>query len=211
MKDQLSVMNKNILSIETTTNICSVSLFNHTELIAIKEDSNRNHSSLLGKFVNDIFQNSDMDINCVDAIALSIGPGSYTGLRIGLSFAKGMAFSLNKPIIPINTMESINDSINDSNYFIILPAYKDYFFIQEYREGVKLNGILFNTIDFIKDNSMIYGYSGNKLEKNIISINPSSINIANVAYKYYDNYICHDIKSIKPNYIKPIQFKENIS
>ena len=126
MKDQLSVMNKNILSIETTTNICSVSLFNHTELIAIKEDSNRNHSSLLGKFVNDIFQNSDMDINCVDAIALSIGPGSYTGLRIGLSFAKGMAFSLNKPIIPIDTIESLNYSIQnkDINYFVVAEDIK---------------------------------------------------------------------------------------
>jgi len=204
-------MNKCILSIETTTNICSVSLFKNSELIAIKEDSNRNHSSLLGQFVDDIFKKHDTDISSLDAIALSIGPGSYTGLRIGLSFAKGIAFSLNKPIIPIDTMDSINDSINDSNYFIILPAYKNHFFIQEYKEGIKLNNIVFNKIDFIKDNSVIYGYSEDKLEKNIININPSSINVANVAYKYYDNYICHNIKSIKPNYIKPIQFKEKIS
>ena len=204
-------MNKCILSIETTTNICSVSLFQNSELISIKEDSNRNHSSLLGQFVNDIFKKSDIDIGRLDAIALSIGPGSYTGLRIGLSFSKGIAFSLNKPIIPIDTIQSINESINDSNYFIILPAYKNYFFIQEYREGIKLNKIVFNTIDFIKNNSVIYGYSENKLEKKIININPSSINIANVAYKHYDNYICHNIKSIKPNYIKPIEFKEKIS
>ncbi len=204
-------MNKCILSIETTTDICSVSLFKNSELIAIKEDSNRNHSSLLVQFVDDIFKNNNIDISSLDAIALSIGPGSYTGLRIGLSFAKGIAFSLNKPIIPIDSIDSINDSINDSNYFIILPAYKNHFYIQEYREGAKLNDVVFDTIDFIKNNSVIYGYSENKLEKNITIINPSSINVANVAYKHYDNYICHNIKSIKPNYIKPIQFKEKIS
>ena len=204
-------MNKYILSIETTTNICSVALFNSMELISIKEDENRNHSAFLGKFVETIFQESKVDIDCLDSIALSIGPGSYTGLRIGLSFAKGIAFSLNKPIIPINTIDSINDSINDLNYFVVLPAYKDYFFIQEYKDGAKLNDILFDKIDFIKGNATIYGYSNGKLEKNINNIVPSSISIASVAYKYYDNYICHDIKSIKPNYIKPIQFKENIS
>ena len=204
-------MNKCILSIETTTNICSVSLFKNSELIIIKEDSNRNHSSLLGQFVDEIFQKSVIDVNDLDAIALSIGPGSYTGLRIGLSFAKGMAFALNKPIIPINTIDSINDLIKDLNYFVILPAYKNCFFIQEYRGGIKFNDIVFNTIDFIKENSTIYGYSDNKLEKNITNISPSAINIANVAYKNYDSYICHDIKSIKPNYIKPIEFKEKIS
>jgi tRNA threonylcarbamoyl adenosine modification protein YeaZ len=204
-------MNKYILSIETTTNICSVSLYNNTELIILKEDINRKHSSLLGKFVDDIFNESDLDIKHLDAIAISIGPGSYTGLRIGLSFAKGMAYALNKPIIPIDTMDSINDSINDSNYFIILPAYKNYYYIQEYRDSIKSNEILLDTIDSIKNGSSIYGYSENKLEKDITYIPPSSKNISNIAYKYFNNYICHNIKSIKPKYIKPIQFKENNS
>ncbi len=204
-------MNKYILSIETTTNICSVSLYNNTELIILKEDVNRKHSSLLGKFVDDIFNESDLDIKHLDAIAISIGPGSYTGLRIGLSFAKGMAYALNKPIIPIDTMDSINDSINDSNYFIILPAYKNYYYIQEYRDSIKSNEILLDTIDSIKNGSSIYGYSENKLEKDITYISPSSKNISSIAYKYFNNYICHNIKSIKPKYIKPIKFKENIS
>ena len=60
-------MNKCILSIETTTDICSVSLFKNSELIAIKEDSNRNHSSLLGQFVDDIFKNNNIDISSLNA------------------------------------------------------------------------------------------------------------------------------------------------
>ena len=86
MKEWLNIMNKIILSIETSTDICSVSLFKDTELLSIKEDNNRQHSSLLASFVDEIFNKVNFEINRIDAIALSIGPGSYTGLRIGLSF-----------------------------------------------------------------------------------------------------------------------------
>ena len=204
-------MSKTILSIETSTNICSISLFKNKKLISIKEDMDRNHASLLAPFVKDVFDESNIKISDIDAIALSIGPGSYTGLRIGLSFAKGIAFSLNKPIIPVNTIESLNYSIKDSNYFIIIHAYKDFFYIQEYRNGKKFKDTLFEKISFIGDDSIIYGYTNNDFKKNIITIKPSSKNIANIAYTCYDDYICKNIKLIKPNYIKPIQFKKNIS
>ena len=115
-------MNKSILSIETSTNICSVSLFKDSKLLALKEDSNRKHSSLLASFTDDIFKEADFNINSIDAIALSIGPGSYTGLRIGLSFTKGLAFSLKKPIIPIDTIESLSEEIKDQNYIIAINA-----------------------------------------------------------------------------------------
>tara|TARA_Y100001970_G_C13817262_1_gene643027 strand:- start:5 stop:619 length:615 start_codon:yes stop_codon:yes gene_type:complete len=204
-------MNKTILAIETATNICSVALFKDQKLISIKEDMSRKHATLLAPFVNDIFNESNIKIIDIDAIAISIGPGSYTGLRIGLSFAKGIAYSLNKPIIPINTIESLDDSVQDLNYFIIAHAYKDLYYIQEYRNGKKFKNIIFEKINFINDDSIIYGYSGINIQKNVITINPSSKNIANVAYKYYNDYICKNIKLIKPNYIKPIQFKKNIS
>ena len=204
-------MNKIILSIETTTNICSVALFNNKKLISIEENFNRKHSILLAPFVNKLFKDANIEISNLDAIALSIGPGSYTGLRIGLSFAKGMAFSLTKPIIPINTIETLDDSINESNYFIIVHAYKDYFFIQEYRNGKAFNDIIFDTIDIISSKAIVYGYSGGKINRDIIEIFPSSLKVANVAYANYNKYICHNIKSIKPNYIKPIQFKKKMS
>ena len=206
-------MNKIILSIETTTDICSVSLFDSTKLLSIEENSDRQHSKLLGSFVDKIFKDTNIEINTLDAIALSIGPGSYTGLRIGLSFAKGMAFSLNKPIIPIDTIESLNYSIQnkDINYFIVVHAYKDYFFIQEYKSGERFKNAIFDTIDSIDSEAIIYGYSPNRVKKNITQIKPSSLNIANVAFDNYKQYIRNDIKSISPNYIKPIQFKEKNS
>ena len=206
-------MNKIILSIETSTDICSVSLFDSTKLLSIEENSDRQHSKLLGSFVDKIFKDTNIEINTLDAIALSIGPGSYTGLRIGLSFAKGMAFSLNKPIIPIDTIESLNYSIQnkDINYFVVVHAYKDYFFIQEYKSGKRFQSVIFDTIDSINNQAVIYGYSPNRVKKNIIQIKPSSLSIANVAFNNYKRYVCNNIKSISPNYIKPIKFKEKNS
>lgn len=201
-------MNKTILSIETSTNICSVGLFKNNKLLNLKENFKRKHSSLLASFVNDIFEEVDFSINKIDAIALSIGPGSYTGLRIGLSFAKGIAFSLQKPIIPIDTIESLTYEINDLNYMIAIHAYSDYFFIQEYKNGVRFKKPLFDNLDNISYKNKIYGYDSNKSDI-IISSKPSSIKIANMAYKKYDEYKCDNIKLIKPNYIKPIQFNKN--
>ena len=199
-------MNKIILSIETSTDICSVSLFKNTKLLSLKEDSNREHSSLLALFVEQIFNEVNYKINEIDAIALSIGPGSYTGLRIGLSFTKGLAFSIKKPIIPIDTIESLSNGINDSNYIIAIHAYSDYYFIQEYKNKIKFNKPFFDKITNINYTNNIYGYNL-KHCKSSIDICPSSIKIANIAYKNYNEYKTDNIKLIKPNYIKPIQFK----
>ena len=196
-------MNKIILSIETSTDICSVSLFKNTELLSIKEDNNRQHSSLLAPFVEQILY----EPGPIDAIALSIGPGSYTGLRIGLSFTKGLAFSINKPIIPIDTIESLNDEINDSDYIVAIHAYSDYYFIQEYKNNIKFNNPFFDKITNINYTNNIYGYNL-KDYKSSIAIAPCSIKIANIAYKNYNEYKNDNIKLIVPNYIKPIQFKD---
>ena len=199
-------MNKIILSIETSTDICSVSLFKNTKLLSLKEDSNREHSSLLALFVEQIFNEVNYKINEIDAIALSIGPGSYTGLRIGLSFTKGLAFSISKPIIPVDTIESLSNEINDSNYIIAIHAYSDYYFIQEYKNKIKFNKPFFNKLTNINHTNNIYGYNL-KHCKSSIDICPSSIKIANIAYKNYNENKIDNIKLIKPNYIKPIQFK----
>ena len=202
-------MNKIILSIETSTNICSVGLFKDNKLLFIKEDNNREHSSLLASFVDELFNKVNFKINEIDAIALSIGPGSYTGLRIGLSFAKGIAFSIGKPIIPVDTIESLTDEINHANYIIAIHAYSDYYFIQEYRDNIKFKTAFFDKIDNINYDCRIYGYDLKDFNS-FVSIKPSSIKIANIAYKNYDDYKCDNIKLIKPNYIKPIQFENKI-
>ncbi len=201
-------MSKLILSIETSTNICSVGLFRDYESIILKEDTKKQHSSLLAIYVDSVFRESKINKNNIDAISISIGPGSYTGLRIGLSFAKGMAFCLNKPIIPINTIESLNKNIKEDNYIIAIHAYGNNYFVQKFEKKIPSKEIKFCSIDNLKNDYKIYGYNQNNVN-DLKLLEPSASKIAYEAIKNYDDYIIEDIKLIKPNYINPIDFKDN--
>ena len=106
---------KNILAIETSSNICGISLISKGECIdIIEEESNKKHAEVLPEFYLKLKNSTGFILDDIDAIAISIGPGSFTGLRIGLSFAKGLAFSKNLPIIPISTMMSLAYSLKDN-------------------------------------------------------------------------------------------------
>ena len=93
-----------ILSIETATPVCSCALLRDGELIINKEShEGQSHSTLLGVFVHDIMKHVRQNNLKLDAIAISSGPGSYTGLRIGVSEAKGLSYGLGIPMIAIPT------------------------------------------------------------------------------------------------------------
>lgn len=95
-----------ILNIETSTEVCSVSLTENGKTLFLKESSEGlNHSKLLTVFIENIFKENSLDINSVDAVAVSKGPGSYTGLRIGVSVAKGLCYGLDIPLISVNSLE----------------------------------------------------------------------------------------------------------
>ncbi|MBS0010509.1 MAG: tRNA (adenosine(37)-N6)-threonylcarbamoyltransferase complex dimerization subunit type 1 TsaB, partial [Bacteroidales bacterium] len=82
-----------ILCIETATSVCSVALCDKGELLGIKESTEeRSHASLLTVFIRDLLKESGVEAGQLDAVAVSKGPGSYTGLRIGVSAAKGIAY-----------------------------------------------------------------------------------------------------------------------
>lgn len=97
-----------ILAIETSTPICSVSIFNNTEVIASIEGSEPNmHATALTVFIQKVLEQSNINKSDLQAISVSMGPGSYTGLRIGVSVAKGLCYALNIPLIAINTLDAI--------------------------------------------------------------------------------------------------------
>ena len=110
-----------ILNIETATKNCSVSIANNGETIVLKELSTANysHAEKLHEFINFVIEESNIEINQLDAIAVSKGPGSYTGLRIGVSAAKGLCFALNIPLISVNTLTVLATSISQHEGFII--------------------------------------------------------------------------------------------
>lgn len=95
-----------ILNIETSTSVCSVALASEGAILQHSEDFNgRNHAVLLSGFIKEALDHLRRHEMKLDAIAVSIGPGSYTGLRIGLSEAKGLAYALGIPLIGVPTLE----------------------------------------------------------------------------------------------------------
>ncbi len=96
----------NILNIETSTDVCSVALTSEGQVLDHRENyEGQTHATLLSQYVQEMLQYARTRDITLDAIAVSIGPGSYTGLRIGLSEAKGLAFGLNVPLIGVNTLQ----------------------------------------------------------------------------------------------------------
>ncbi|GAA4085908.1 tRNA (adenosine(37)-N6)-threonylcarbamoyltransferase complex dimerization subunit type 1 TsaB [Mucilaginibacter panaciglaebae] len=101
-----------ILQIETATTVCSVALAKDGETIAVKQLNERNiHAEVITLYINELIVNNGLKFDDVDAIAVSSGPGSYTGLRIGVSTAKGLCFALDKPLISIETLEAMAHGI----------------------------------------------------------------------------------------------------
>ncbi len=110
-----------ILCIETSTKVCSVALSKNGEAIAIKEsnDANYSHAENLTSFIQEVFSKTNFELKNIDAVAVSKGPGSYTGLRIGVSTAKGLCYALGKPLIAISSLKAmasgyIRQSLNSS-------------------------------------------------------------------------------------------------
>lgn len=95
-----------ILNIETSTNVCSVAVTYDGMVLCHREDfAGHNHATLLSGFIKDCLDHIASHEMKLDAVAVSIGPGSYTGLRIGLSEAKGLCYALNIPLIGIGTLK----------------------------------------------------------------------------------------------------------
>ncbi|MBR4853517.1 MAG: tRNA (adenosine(37)-N6)-threonylcarbamoyltransferase complex dimerization subunit type 1 TsaB [Alistipes sp.] len=97
-----------ILCIETGTDICSVGLSRDGELISLREsDEGRDHAKRVGVFVDELLRENDVAPDELDAIAVGMGPGSYTGLRIGVSFAKGMCYGLQIPLVAVGSLDAL--------------------------------------------------------------------------------------------------------
>ncbi|MDR6300190.1 tRNA (adenosine(37)-N6)-threonylcarbamoyltransferase complex dimerization subunit type 1 TsaB [Mesonia maritima] len=111
-----------ILCLETTTTNCSVALSKNGELLALKEDNTPgySHAEKLHVFINEILREENIEIHELSAVAVSKGPGSYTGLRIGVSAAKGLAFSLGIPLLSTSTLQSLALQAKPSKDEIVL-------------------------------------------------------------------------------------------
>jgi tRNA threonylcarbamoyladenosine biosynthesis protein TsaB len=110
-----------ILNIETATKNCSVALAKEGKIVACKEiaEQNFSHAEKLHVFIEELLIENQLQFSDLSAIALSQGPGSYTGLRIGVSSAKGFCYALNIPMIAIDTLQLIAKQIQIEDGIII--------------------------------------------------------------------------------------------
>lgn len=120
-----------ILGLETSTAVCSVGLFRDGEPgIERSVRESHIHSEKLLTLVQEVLHSGGITMQHVDAIAISIGPGSFTGLRIGLSTAKGLSFALDKPMVAVSTFEAIAEAARQKHHatgsiLVLIDAKKD--------------------------------------------------------------------------------------
>lgn len=105
-----------ILQIDTATSVCSVALSRAGETIAAVElDESNVHASKLTRLIEQVMRDASLQLSDLNAVAVSKGPGSYTGLRIGVSTAKGLCYGLEIPLIAIDSLHSLANGFIDQN------------------------------------------------------------------------------------------------
>ncbi len=193
-----------ILNIETSTEVCSVSLSKNGKLILKKENADgKTHASLLTVFIQNIFKESDFAVNQLDAVAVSKGPGSYTGLRIGVSTAKGIAFAANIPLISVSTLQAmalgISEKYDNTNEQILFCPMIDARRMEVYSAFYNIDNKIVKEIsadvidnasyvEYFKKNNLIFFGNGSKKCKTIIT---------NKNAKFIDNILCSSENMIK--------------
>lgn len=202
-----------IIGIETATDICGVCIIRDGKIIDTEElILFRDHAEKLPILVNKILKNNNLKMNDFNSVAVSNGPGSFTGLRIGLSFAKALAFSNNLPIVPIPTLYSIANNLDftNSKIKILLHSHATNVYFQnfeiknsEIKELSKptlssWDKLIFNNTDF-----KIFHYGCEKLIQSelIKPIKPSSKSIVKTANQEYNKFCMHDFGDLQPNYV----------
>ena len=163
-----------ILGIDTSTKICTCSIFD-SENGVIAETSlsvKKNHSNIVMPMIDNLFKISDLTINDIDKIAVAIGPGSFTGVRIALGIAKGLAMALNKPLIAVNELDILEAiaSGNENEIIPLIDARKERVYYKYQNKYV--DDYLINLIsNFDKNKKYIFVGDGAISYKNILKDN----------------------------------------
>ncbi|WP_338982351.1 tRNA (adenosine(37)-N6)-threonylcarbamoyltransferase complex dimerization subunit type 1 TsaB [Fusobacterium nucleatum] len=163
-----------ILGIDTSTKICTCSIFD-SENGVIAETSlsvKKNHSNIVMPIIDNLFKISDLKINDIDKIAVAIGPGSFTGVRIALGIAKGLAMALNKPLIAVNELDILEAiaSGNENEIIPLIDARKERVYYKY--QNTYVDDYLINLIsNFDKNKKYIFVGDGARNYKNILKDN----------------------------------------
>ena len=207
-----------LLAIETSSSVCGIALFQEDELIDIQEAVlNREHAEKLPLFYEKLITINDVHLSSLDGIAVSIGPGSFTGLRIGLSYAKGLAYSVGIPLVPVPTLEANVKGVNqeEGKFRSILYSHKDIVYYQDFliSDGYPLMSGLPRSTDWkealvtMPKDVVACCYSCEHLlkdtqfEKIIVRVIPSAQYVGEIAIKDFERLKQSKFHQIEPNYV----------
>lgn len=221
-----------ILSIETSTKGCSVALHQSGNLLAISElNYEKSSSGMLTILIQHVLKVCGIAIESLDAIAVAKGPGSYTGLRIGVSTAKGLCFTLDKPLIAVNTLESMaylaQEILKSSEQDLLLCPMLDARRMEVYCAIYAQNGNLLRNIneteakiinedsfqDILNSQKILFFGDGADKCKSILenhpnayflnqNLAPSAKSIGAIASKYFIEKRFEDVAAFEPYYLK---------
>ncbi|PWK20915.1 tRNA (adenosine(37)-N6)-threonylcarbamoyltransferase complex dimerization subunit type 1 TsaB [Xanthomarina spongicola] len=211
-----------ILSIETSTTNCSVSLSKQGETFALKEDNSKefSHAERLHVYIEKLLAENNLIANQLDAIAVSKGPGSYTGLRIGVSAAKGLCFALDKPLISVSTLMALAQQVTIDKGVVIpmldarrMEVYSA-IFDKNFNEIREIEAQILDETSFSEylEKGKVY-FVGNGVEKTKSLINhpnaffidsklPSANEMSKIAYNKYKKNDIEDVAYFEPYYLK---------
>lgn len=215
-----------ILNIETATEVCSVVVSKNEQIIFQREETKGpSHAALLGQFVDDALKELRSENIKLDAVAVSSGPGSYTGLRIGVSEAKGLCVGLDIPLIAISSLRIMANGIlkkNDVGSDTLLCPMIDARRMEVYDMLLddKLETVRPATADIIDSNSFFYDFDKSKImffgngsdkckevlhnDKAIFieNIYPHAADMINLAEEAYNKKVFEDVAYFEPFYLK---------
>ena len=213
-----------ILGIDTSTKICTCSIFD-SENGVIAETSlsvKKNHSNIVMPIIDNLFKISDLTINDIDKIAVAIGPGSFTGVRIALGIAKGLAMALNKPLIAINELDILEAiaSGNENEIVPLIDARKERVYYKYQNKYV--DDYLINLIsNFDKNKKYIFVGDGATNYKNILKDNLGDNAIVLPMYNAFPraSILCElalnkeeaNIYTLEPEYISKSRAEKNFN
>lgn len=213
-----------ILNIETATTNCSVCIAKSGKPLVVKEQNkiNYSHSEKLHVFIKEALHDASLSFSDIDAVAVSEGPGSYTGLRIGVSAAKGLCFSLDKPLIAVPTLQILAAQITIDEGLILplldarrMEVYAA-FYNSDYHEVKPTAAEIISAASFQQqlDEGKVYfvGNGAAKCKEVIVHNNaifgtgnevPSAKEMAKLSYIKYQKSDMADVAYFEPFYLKP--------
>lgn len=218
-------MKLSILHIETSTEVCAVCLSQDREVLSLKKSNlPTHHSSELTLLIQDCLELGSISPHQLDAVSVSSGPGSYTGLRVGVSVAKGMCYALGKPLLAVDTLKSLATAafLNyrlDALYVPMLDAGRDEVYMAVYddkgsciqaTEAIRLeNGLL----DNLKKEKKPIIITGNGARKAVSLLNDKELLfhpldccasfLVNPALELFHKNKFSDLMNFSPFYLKP--------